>query len=55
MDNKTKIEIRDRLFNQLEEDERELAYLESEYGSIIDRYLFLRDEIESVRRQIPDV
>lgn len=37
------------------EDERELAYLESEYGSIIDRYLFLRDEIESVKRQIPAV
>ena len=55
MDNKTRMEIRSQLFKQLEEDERELAYLESEYGSIIDRYLFLQKEIESVRRQIPAV
>lgn len=55
MDNKTRMEIRDQLFKQLEEDERELAYLESEYGSIIDRYLFLQEEIESVRRQILSV
>jgi hypothetical protein len=55
MDNKTRIEIRDQLFKQLEEDERELAYLVSEYCSIIDRYLFLQEEIESVRRQILSV
>lgn len=55
MDNKTRMEIRSQLFKQLEEDERELAYLESEYGSVIDRYLFLQEEIESVKRQIPAI
>lgn len=55
MDNKLREELRSQLFNQLEQDERELAYLESEYGSIINRYLFLRDEIESVKRQIPAI
>lgn len=55
MDNQTRIEIREQLFKQLEEDELELACLASEYGSIIDRYLFLQDEIESVRRQILSV
>lgn len=55
MDNKLRMEIRSQLFKQLEEDERELAYLESEYGSVIDRYLFLQEEIESVRRQILSV
>jgi len=48
MDNKLREELRSQLFNQLEQDERELAYLVSEYGSIIDRYLFLQEEIESV-------
>lgn len=55
MDNKTRIEIRDQLFKQLEEDEHELAYLVSEYGSIIDRYLFLQEEGESILRQIPSI
>ena len=55
MDNKTRIEIRSQLYKQLEEDERELAYLESEYGSIIDRYLFLQEERESILRQIPSI
>lgn len=55
MDNKTRMEIRSQLYKQLEEDERELAYLESEYGSIIDRYLFLQEERESILRQIPSI
>lgn len=55
MDNKLREELRNQLFKQLEEDEQELAYLTSEYGSIIDRYLFLQKEIESVRRQILSV
>lgn len=55
MDNKLREELRSQLFNQLEQDERELAYFVSEYGSIIDRYLFLQEEIESVRRQILSV
>lgn len=55
MDNQTRMEIRSQLFKQLEEDERELAYLESEYGSIIDRYLFLQEERESILRQIPSI
>ena len=55
MDNKLREELRNQLSKQLEEDELELAYIVSEYGSIIDRYLFLKEEIESVRKQILSV
>lgn len=55
MDNKLREELRSQLFKQLEEDELELAYLTSEYGSVIDRYLFLQEERESILRQIPSI
>lgn len=55
MDNKSREELRNQLFKQLEEYDLELSCLESKYGSVIDKYLFLREETVRIRRQILSV